>query len=376
MPPLIVAVFAQVLSIVRSHEVSRHESLCLIQTQTQLSESSQSISLSESKNLTKGSSLIDRSSASQADSHVDHSASVQVARNGNSSQVHLIDAPMKFLDHIQDMGWKEFGVEYWYSLKYLVLVWLTYVIMAFLLYLCCFRYPPERLPFEDIEDPLETMSRHHFGCFRTPCICCCSFFCPILQWADNMKLAHILEILPAICMFAACGLFNSLTLTGIMIDGAFTALLIIYYRQKIRERFGLKSWTVENCLIDFLYVCCCPCCAVAQEAQAVRFSSEGFVDGGAPRQPRFPAYASQFRPPYRVDSRIPDRQYFTGQPTSPVVSGTYTSSPAIYTTPVSASSIIMPPTSVLQSPSTSLPSSGTQITPPSYGNGSQVRYTR
>jgi hypothetical protein len=34
---------------------------------------------------------------------------------------------------------------------------------------------------------------------------------------------------------------------------------------------------------------------------------------------------------------------------------------------VSASSIIMPPTSVLQSPSTSLPSSG---------NGSQVRYTR
>jgi hypothetical protein len=43
---------------------------------------------------------------------------------------------------------------------------------------------------------------------------------------------------------------------------------------------------------------------------------------------------------------------------------------------VSASSIILPPTSVLQSPSTSLPGSGTQIIPPSYGYGSQVRYTR
>jgi hypothetical protein len=75
---------------------------------------------------------------------------------------------------------------------------------------------------------------------------------------------------------------------------------------------GLKAWTPENCLTDFLYVCCCPFCAIAQEAQAVRYNMTS--------EPRA-AYSSQLPPPT------------AGPPTSGAYASTaYTSTAAPSTT--------------------------------------------
>jgi len=276
-----VVVFVLVIYIARSQESSLPESSCFIQTKKEVTKSLQSISPIDSNSIIQDKSLLNRSSA-QADTEL-------LVQRGAQTLAHLFPNATTFLKDyfglqwFQGSGpsWKALRQGYWFALQDMLLIWLTYVIVAMLVYLCCFHRSPERFPFDDLEDPSETMKSHHFGCLRTPRICCCAFFCPIIQWADTMKLARVLEIPLAIAMFAACAALNSMTLTGVMIQGAFTSLLIIYYRQKIREKFGLKSWTCQNCLIDFVYVCFCPCCAVAQEAQALKLSPEGLDGGGA-----------------------------------------------------------------------------------------------
>jgi Cys-rich protein (TIGR01571 family) len=162
--------------------------------------------------------------------------------------------------------------------------WITIIIVACLFYLCCFNASPKSLPFT--EEPAITMTRHHFACCDTPRICCCSFFCPILQWSETMSLAGYLRMAVAIVMFAIAAIISDMTLTGWLFYGAFTSLLVIVYRQRIRERFGLPRWTAGNCLVDFLYVCCCSCCAIAQEAQAVRYAIQRDMDSGSKFQNR------------------------------------------------------------------------------------------
>jgi Cys-rich protein (TIGR01571 family) len=165
--------------------------------------------------------------------------------------------------------------------------WITIILVACLFYLCCFNASPKNLPFT--EDPTITMTRHHFACCDTPRICCCAFFCPILQWSETMSLAGYLRMAVAIIIFAFCAIISDMTLTGWLFYGAFTSLLIIVYRQRIRERFGLARWTFGNCLVDFLYVCCCSCCAIAQEAQAVRYAIQRDMDSNN----KIPAYPSR-----------------------------------------------------------------------------------
>jgi Cys-rich protein (TIGR01571 family) len=287
----LVTVFLHGLHRVRSDECS------LIQTQAEAMQ-------------VKGSNVEDQSLALQARSAdteqwqaVGEGSTLEVATNGTSSGngtsgaksdeaklYHFLKNPFSFFNnlHVKDLTVKELGDEYWWDVRSLMIMWMTWVIMALLIVLCCFNARPDRLPFSENEDPVETMNRHHFGCFKTPCISFCACFCPMVQWAETMQIASILPVMPAIAIFAVCAALNVLTLTGCVLAGMFTSLLIIYYRQKLRKQFGLKAWTPENCLIDFLYVCCCPCCAIAQEAQAVRYNMTA--------EPR-PAYSSQLPPP-------------------------------------------------------------------------------
>lgn len=45
--------------------------------------------------------------------------------------------------------------------------------------------------------------------------------------------------------------------------------IAVYYRQQLREKFGLSSGTWDTILQDCIVWCCCPCCAAAQEARQV-----------------------------------------------------------------------------------------------------------
>jgi len=247
----------------------------LIQTSVHSLEVQQHKNSIASKTSTKGNSLVDLGLAfqvsSDADSHIDQE---RVVAKENASTLHsnsslLPTNPIEFIKHLGEKAaidvWKAFII-------YAMYAWVTIVILALLVYLCCFHSYPKYLPYND--EPAVTLMRHHFSCFDTPYICCCAFFCPILQWADTMSISGYMSRIAGIMVFAFCAALNGLTMTGMLWYGAFTSLLMIIYRQRIRERFGLKSWTCENCLIDFFYVCCCSCCAIAQEAQAMRYAQQ------------------------------------------------------------------------------------------------------
>lgn len=160
-----------------------------------------------------------------------------------------------------------------------IVSWLIWVVLGVLI--LCFLIPSQPEAWQDPEDPQQTFLRHHFACFRRPRICLCACFCPAVQWADTVHLAGFLKVWIGFAVFCACALLNSLTFGGFACMGFFTSCLVIVYRQHLREKLGLKAWSGPNCLFDCLYVCCCPCCAIAQEAQVVRYA---YLQGGQVRR--------------------------------------------------------------------------------------------
>lgn len=125
---------------------------------------------------------------------------------------------------------------------------------------------------EDIEfaasDPAKTFRVNHFGCLKTPEICCCALVCPALRWAQTIDQAGLKKMSGALSLFFLCGLLNSLVYTFCFF-GVFTCFLMLYFRQRIRVILGLPSWTLGTCCFDFFYVVFCCCCAIAQEARVI-----------------------------------------------------------------------------------------------------------
>lgn len=131
------------------------------------------------------------------------------------------------------------------------------------------------LPFSG--DAVYTFQNERFGCFKTPRMCCYSFWCPGIQWADTMDIAGTLKFWVAFVVFFAAAVMNCLLLDGAACYGFFTMLLIVVFRQRLREQLGLTSWTCLGCCGDIFYVFLCPFCAITQEAQVVRLLRQAKV---------------------------------------------------------------------------------------------------
>ncbi|XP_041357253.1 cell number regulator 3-like [Gigantopelta aegis] len=89
-----------------------------------------------------------------------------------------------------------------------------------------------------------------FGCFDNFGICIISYFVPCYTFGKNS------EAVGDSCLL--CGLAYLVPLLNI-----FAALQV---RGKIRDQKGISG----GCLSDFLYIICCPCCALIQEAQEIQ----------------------------------------------------------------------------------------------------------
>lgn len=176
-----------------------------------------------------------------------------------------------------------------------IITWFIWMVLGILIWCCCCGGEPKLLPFT--ADPVDTFQYHHFACFRSPRICCFSLCCPGVQWADTMNLAGLTNFWLAVLAFFSCALVNSLIFGGLACYGIFTTCLILLYRQRLREQLGLKAWGCPGCCFDFLYVSCCPCCAISQEAQVVRLLYE--ARGATPTIPvSAPSYYQRpVRPP-------------------------------------------------------------------------------
>jgi hypothetical protein len=136
-----------------------------------------------------------------------------------------------------------------------------------------------------------------------------------------------------LALFAACALLNTLIFGGFVCCGICSNLLIILYRQRLRERLGLKSWQRIGCVFDFVYVCCCPCCAISQEAQVVRYAYQQHNSPAVAASPlgQSPAPTRLSTPTHQPSQTYP----------APAFSSQGTSSPFMNARPYN-----MPPTSM------------------------------
>jgi protein lin-28 len=108
-------------------------------------------------------------------------------------------------------------------------------------------------------------------------ICVCSFFCMHIRAADNLSKSseefHVPSaIIPGFWLALACmlGIQFVTTITG-GLGWIFSVTMGVYFRQKIRQMYGLPNCTAPVLAWDILFWCCCPCCTLAQETRQVQF---------------------------------------------------------------------------------------------------------
>lgn len=107
-------------------------------------------------------------------------------------------------------------------------------------------------------------------CMGDSRVCLCGLCCPIIRWADTVseEKGGFLDFNSAFIMMLALGAFLLCPLTG-LVGWIAIVMLGVYYRQKIRDKYGLENNTTASYIEDFMTWCCCSCCALCQEARQV-----------------------------------------------------------------------------------------------------------
>merc|ERR1711933_404694 len=101
-------------------------------------------------------------------------------------------------------------------------------------------------------------------------ICFCSFCCMGLRWAetitnDKVCLAGSFWIMLCVSLLS----IHELSHLTVGVSHIVFVAIAVYYRQQLREKFGLRSGSADTLAQDcFVWWCCC-CCAAAQEARQV-----------------------------------------------------------------------------------------------------------
>lgn len=168
-------------------------------------------------------------------------------------------------------------------LSQVVASWTLVILTLLVALFCCYRPcspPPTRiegvpaLAFEDLQDLQKGFTNGHWMCLEDSSTCICSFLCPILRWSDTASLAYGLGFFAAFALISLMLLFNMFVAVGPF----FTAGLMCYYRQELRQKLKLDHHTCGTCCIDCCYVFWCPCCALAQEARIVKNGIQSGVE--------------------------------------------------------------------------------------------------
>jgi len=120
--------------------------------------------------------------------------------------------------------------------------------------------------------------RHGFcSCLETPLLCCFSCCCLPLRWGDTVKMVGMLGFWVAVLIFFSLDFIVNMiaeefghihwTITMIIIPLPIT-LLGTVYRQQLRVAFNMDQKPI-TVAVDLIQWCCCPCCAIIQEARHV-----------------------------------------------------------------------------------------------------------
>jgi len=119
-------------------------------------------------------------------------------------------------------------------------------------------------------DPVELASwkSEWYQCYQYPEIFFWSCCCPCIRWAHTMDLLEFLDYWPAFVLFFLFMAMNQLT--GFVFFVVFLIAVLVFYRQKTRNHFGMENYaTCTSVTADCLGYCCCSPCFIAQEAYHV-----------------------------------------------------------------------------------------------------------
>jgi Cys-rich protein (TIGR01571 family) len=143
-----------------------------------------------------------------------------------------------------------------------VVVYLAGVFIALGLYFMCFQHREV-----SVEQEFRYGLCECFGDFR---ISLCGIFCPAIRWADTVseEKGGLLSFSYALLLMMGLGFLVFRPFVGVF---AWIAIVIVgvYYRQRIRQKYGLECDTTPSLIEDFFVWCCCSYCALVQEARQV-----------------------------------------------------------------------------------------------------------
>lgn len=99
-------------------------------------------------------------------------------------------------------------------------------------------------------------------------LCCWGAFCPMIRWADTIGNERVLKgsFWTAFFLMLILYVIGPLTF-GISLIAALC--IAIYFRQRMRRIFNLSPGEPLTVFYDTLLWCCCPFCALMQEARQV-----------------------------------------------------------------------------------------------------------
>jgi Cys-rich protein (TIGR01571 family) len=144
-------------------------------------------------------------------------------------------------------------------------VYFAGVFISLGLYATCFRHRDVKAEQEFRYGACE--------CFGDGRVCACGMCCPAIRWADTIsdEKGGFLDFSTALLVMTGLGILclapyaGAVAWIGIVVVG-------VYYRQKIRVRYGLEADTVQSYMEDILMWCCCAWCAICQEARQAMHS--------------------------------------------------------------------------------------------------------
>lgn len=125
--------------------------------------------------------------------------------------------------------------------------------------------------FKEDADPRETFRTGHFTCCEDSTTCVVALCCPGLRWADTVNMSGIAKgtVFLTLSTFWSLFLFFSTAALADAFGGLCLAVLLTYYRQKLRQLLDFPHGSFASLVTDFLFALFCPCCLIAQEARVV-----------------------------------------------------------------------------------------------------------
>eukprot|EP00746_Dinoflagellata_sp_MGD_P162023 gnl/MRDRNA2_/MRDRNA2_89401_c0_seq1.p1 gnl/MRDRNA2_/MRDRNA2_89401_c0~~gnl/MRDRNA2_/MRDRNA2_89401_c0_seq1.p1 ORF type:complete len:334 (+),score=38.65 gnl/MRDRNA2_/MRDRNA2_89401_c0_seq1:173-1174(+) len=131
-----------------------------------------------------------------------------------------------------------------------------------------YKHNPTSPPEDGEEHSVAALDKREFryglcSCSR-PSICCMSFCCPAIRWADTIEMSGLMPFWLGltVCALLVCMSEATFGLTYLLF-----LLMATHGRQQIRALFGIPGRQTQGAVYDFCIYSCCCCCAIAQEAQ-------------------------------------------------------------------------------------------------------------